>query len=371
MMLFLSLCYTLVATRSLLLPMVVALFFSFLLSPVVKGMKKLHVPRGLSAIVLVFGLTAPFSLLSLQLVEPAEKWLKMMPHISEEVGETLKPIEEALSPQRKNVETREENSLFSFFRADDKEDVQKPDESNMVSEKITQSSMEMLLSFLTETPVVIAQFCGFLILLLFFLTFGPRFYRTFIDVMPWITDKVYAHHFFEETQSTLSRYIGTITVINASLGAIVGGILAAIGTEDAILWAVLVALLNFIPYIGPLIGISILGLAGAVQHGISGEALLPAAIYFLVNLVESQVATPLILGRHMSLNPMVVLVWLIIWGWLWGFVGLLVAVPLLVCVKLSLARFNLFPGWVELIEAGAHERVNQTAPANTASSEKN
>ena len=163
----------------------------------------------------------------------------------------------------------------------------------------------------------------------------------------------------------MSGYIGTITLINASLGAIVGGILAAIGTEDALLWAVLVALLNFIPYIGPVIGISILGLAGAVQHGVSGEALLPAAIYFLVNLFESQVATPLILGRHMSLNPMVVLVWLIIWGWLWGFVGLLVAVPLLVCVKLGLARFDLFPGWVELIETGAYGGVSQSQPSTT------
>ena len=127
-----------------------------------------------------------------------------------------------------------------------------------------------------------------------------------------------------------------------------------IGIEDALLWGVLAGLLNFIPYVGSLIGVIILTLAGLVQFGVQPMALLPPGVYFLLNLMESQFVTPTVLGRNMQLNPLIVVLWLLVWGWLWGAVGVLLAVPLLVCIKLTLAQLNIWTHWLKIIEADSH-----------------
>ena len=79
-------------------------------------------------------------------------------------------------------------------------------------------------------------------------------------------------------------------------------------------------------------------------------ALLPVVIFFAINLLEAQFVTPMVLGRHMRLNPLILMLWLIGWGWVWGVVGVLIAVPLLVCLKLTAARLKVLPHWVKLIE---------------------
>jgi predicted PurR-regulated permease PerM len=82
-------------------------------------------------------------------------------------------------------------------------------------------------------------------------------------------------------------------------------------------------------------------------------ALLPVVVYFGVNLLEAQFITPTVLGRHMQLNPLILILWLLIWGWLWGAAGVLIAVPLLVCIKLAAGQLNILSKWVKLIETSA------------------
>jgi predicted PurR-regulated permease PerM len=108
--------------------------------------------------------------------------------------------------------------------------------------------------------------------------------------------------------------------------------------------------MNFAPYVGPAIAITILGVAGLVQFGVNVEALIPPAVYLMVNLIESQIVTPTVLGRHMRLNPLVLILWILLWGWLWGAIGVLLAVPLLVCIKLVVRQLGIGESWVTLIE---------------------
>ena len=104
------------------------------------------------------------------------------------------------------------------------------------------------------------------------------------------------------------------------------------------------------PYVGSIIGLCILTLAGLTQYGMVPFAFVPPLVYLVLNIIESQFFTPTILGKHMRLNPLVVILWLIIWGWLWGAVGVLLAVPLLVCIKLIIGQLKLWPQLIAMLE---------------------
>jgi predicted PurR-regulated permease PerM len=208
-----------------------------------------------------------------------------------------------------------------------------------------------MISMLATTPLMFAQLVTGVILTIFLLIFGPTLFEAFIQYFPKITDKPMARGLVAKIQKELSRYIVTVSIINTGLGLSIALILYIIGIEDALLWGVLAGLLNFIPYVGSLIGVTILTLAGVVQFGVEVAALQPPAVYLVLNSIESQFVTPAILGRKMLLNPLIIMLWLLMWGWLWGAFGILIAVPLLVCIKLILSHLNVWTHWLKIIEA--------------------
>ena len=111
-----------------------------------------------------------------------------------------------------------------------------------------------------------------------------------------------------------------------------------------------VMLLNYAPYVGPLIGIVAMLLVGFISFEEPFQSMLPAVAYLVLHTIEGQIVTPIILGRRMALSPLVLILALMLFGWLWGIIGLLLAVPLLVCVKLVLARVEGMEGWARLLE---------------------
>ena len=140
-------------------------------------------------------------------------------------------------------------------------------------------------------------------------------------------------------------------MINGLLGIATAIAFTFLGVQDAILWGALVALLNFVPYLGGLISCSILLVAGVVQFGLVSPALLPAFVFLGINIFESQLATPTVLGRSLRLNPLIIILWLSIAGWLWGIVGVLMAVPILMSFKIILSNLGALPHWVKFIES--------------------
>lgn len=371
--------YTLYFAKTLLMPIVVAMLFSLLLGPLVTGLKRIFVPRTISAVVIMAVLLGPFTLLVMQLTEPAQKWAKQLPDLSEQLTERLDEFTDSLkserssaptptptrTPQPAEAEEEEERGfrLFGWFRGD-KEEEPEPEpppvvveppvkEEDQVSARIRQGGMEAVISVLSATPLVLAQLVTSVILILFLLIFGPNLFAAFVDVFPHARDKRLTIMLVREIQRELSRYILTVSIINTGLGLVTGAALWIYGVEDAMLWGALVALANFAPYVGPILAMIILAIAGLVQYGPELAALMPVLIFFCINLVEAQFITPIMLGRNMRLNPLVVMVWLILWGWMWGAVGVLLAVPLLVCLKLASARMNILPDWVRVIETRA------------------
>ncbi|MFO7705898.1 MAG: AI-2E family transporter [Halopseudomonas sp.] len=369
-LLALALLYTLYFAKSLLMPLVVGLLFALLLSPLVSILKRLYIPRTMSAVLILCLIGGPFAVVITQLAEPAQRWAKAIPELSDKLTKRVSSLTDEFSstqiilPQPQPEPEAEPRKLrfLGWFRGKD-EQQQKPapsrpvqsvpESNNAVSDRIKQGSLEALLSALGAAPVMIAQLMTAIILILFLLVFGPRLFAAFVNIFPQVHDKRRSILLVRTIQVELSRYILTVSVINTCLGLTTAGALWLLGVEDALLWGVLVGMLNFAPYIGPLIGTVILCLAGVVQYGTVGFALVPALVYFSINLLEAQFVTPLVLGRNMRLNPLIIMVWLIIWGWLWGVIGVLLAVPLLVCLKLSAAQLGVMTNWVRLIETRA------------------
>lgn len=352
--------YTVYFAKTLLIPIVVALFFALLLSPLVKLLKRFYIPRTVSAVLILALIGGPMGLLGSQLAEPAQRWAEAIPRLADQLTDHVDELTDKLSAQSE-APTPPEPEGFSFFGLFDGDEGQGENGENgngegkdgRVSEKLKQGGLELLLAMLGAAPVVIAQFLTTVLLILFLLVFGSRLFDAFVAIFPAIDDKQGTLELVRTIQVELSRYILTVSVINACLGLTVGVALWLFGVQDPLLWGVLVGMLNFAPYVGPLIGVILLTLAGVVQYGAVVFALLPALIYFSINLLEAQVITPLVLGRHMRLNPLIILVWLVIWGWLWGAVGVLLAVPLLVCLKLAVGQTNVLRYWVQLIETRA------------------
>ena len=356
-LLALALLYTLYFAKSILMPVLVALLFSLLLSPLVTLLKRFYVPRALSAIFLLTMIGGPITLLAIELAEPSQKWLAQIPQLSAQLTEELDNLSLAMSPDAAETNTnpvKEKGfSFFGFFNSDEEQAAEpgKNSEANSaLSARVMQGGVEIIVSVLGATPIVMAQFMTFIILVLFLLIFGPRLYENYLDIFHSGKNNAQPVELVEKLQKELSRYILTVTIINTGLGAVIAAVLWVMGVDDALLWGALVGLLNFAPYVGPLIAILILGLAGITQYGMELVSLLPAAVYFGINMLEAQFITPAVLARHMRLNPLVLILWLLVWGWLWGPAGVLLAVPLLVCIKLAAGQLNVLIKWVRLIE---------------------
>jgi predicted PurR-regulated permease PerM len=350
----LAVVYTLYFAKSLLMPVVVALLFSLLLSPLVIFFKRFYIPKILSAILLLAMIGGPVTILTIELAEPAQKWLEQLPQLSTKVSNEINSISLDVNPDtaskadKKLSQSTLENNELTRSNSLSRNEVTSV--GNTLSEKIIQGGMQKIISILSDTPVIFAQFLAFIILVLFLLIFGPRLYQSYIDI--FVDNKQYQQRttLIDKLQRELSRYILTVTAINVGLGMITACVFWLLGVDDPLLWGALVGILNFAPYIGPLVALMVLSLEGATQHGMELIALLPAAAYFIINMLEAQFITPMVLGRHLHLNPLILVLWLFIWGWLWGTVGVLLAVPLLVCLKLTAGHLNIAPSFVKMIE---------------------
>ncbi len=350
----LALLYTLYLAKTLLVPIVFALMLTLLLGPAVKFLRRYHIPRPISAIGLLLLLTVPFTLLGMEMSQPAQKWAENLPELSERFTQQIGAMTSTLGGGGQAVDEEEmtADTFFSrlFGGEEEAEEALEVDEPNRVMEQLTQGGIELMLYVLAATPVFFAQVITCISLTVFLLVFGSRLFESIITNVPQIQDKKGAHHLVDIIEQQLSRYVLTVSAINALLGFTTAAVFWVLGVEDAVFWGVLVGMLNFAPYVGTIIGLSMLSLAGLVQYGMEWMALMPALVYLVINGLEAQVVTPLVLGKHMRLNPLILLTWLVIWGWLWGFVGVLLAVPLLVCVKLAVSQLSESRPWVRIIE---------------------
>ena len=308
--------------RPFCLPVVLALMLSFLLKPVVRYLARIHVPSSVgAALVLAVVLGILGSGVS-QVREPASEWLSKAPEglrkIELKVRHLFLPAR--LGPQISEQPEKTDNNP-------DSEDAQ------IKSVNLAGPILSFTTSFVTGA---IETF----VLLYFLLAAGDLFLLKLVKVLPSLQDKKRAVEIAHEVEEKVSTFLSTITAINICLGVVVGFAMYFLGMPNPILWGAMASLFNFIPYFGPIAAASLLALAGSLTFEGWGRPLLPALVYLSLHGIESNFVTPTILGRRLTLNPVVIFVSLIFWSWVWGVAGALLAVPLLMTVKIVCDHFE-------------------------------
>ena len=328
--------YTLWAAQDLLLPVLLGMFFALVGNPIIRFLQRLHVPRFVAALVLVVGGIAGAVALGNQLVVPASDWFRDVPkelrELTPKLRQLAKPVQDA------NLAAQ------NIARAAGGESAKRV--------QVVRTQVDDPYKILTTTPRLLASILAVVLLTFFFMVYGEQLQRHAIALLPGRQKKKFTVEILHSIEREVSRYVLTISVINTLMGLLFAGILFALDVPlpEALLWGTLVAILNFAPYVGPLIGMGLMLLVGFVSYKDPWMSVLPAAIYLVLHTLEGQIITPIILGKRMALSPLVLILALMLFGWLWGIIGLLLAVPLLVCVKLVLARVEGMEGWARLLE---------------------
>jgi predicted PurR-regulated permease PerM len=185
------------------------------------------------------------------------------------------------------------------------------------------------------TTALLSSIGVILFLTYFLLASGDLFLQKLVGVLPQLKDKKTAVRIVRDTQTQISRYLVTTTMINTGVGIATGIALGLVGMPNPVLWGVVAALLNFVPYIGGLVNTIILTLAAFLTFDDVSQALLVPVIFTAVNILEGNLITPMVLGRRMRLNTVAVFIGLIFWWYLWGIPGAILAVPMMATIKIA------------------------------------
>jgi len=330
----LALLYTLYFARSFLLPIVLAVLLDFLLSPVIRTLKRARIPEPLGAALVVLGLLGVVGIGGYSLTDPARAWIAKAPASLAKVETRLRDLRKPVEQVTKTAEQVE--AATEVEKGGPQEVVVR---GPRLSERLFGTTQSLLAGAL-ET----------VILLYFLLAVGDLFLQKLIKVLPLLRDKKKAVAIARETEASISTYLFTVALVNIVLGMVVTLVMVVVGMPNPLLWGALAAVAEFIPYIGASVVLGTLTLAGLVTFPTLGHALLVPAAYLAVNLIQSQFVSPMVLGRRLTLNPVAILVGLVFWWWLGGVGGAFIAVPLLATFKIfcdhieSLAPIGEFLG---------------------------
>jgi predicted PurR-regulated permease PerM len=309
--------YTLYFARSFFLPIVLAILLSFLLSPVVRGLKKLHIPEGLGAAVVVLGLLGALGLGIYELAGPAYEWAQQAP-------KSLHKLESKLAELKKPVQTVSNATA----------QVEKITKVGAAPPPTIVQQETLGEKLFSQTTDLLAGGSVMLIMLLFLLASGDLFLRKLIRVLPRVADKRTAVEIARRIQSDISTYLATVTMINGGLGLGTWGAMALLQVPNPLLWGVMAWAVNYIPYLGAMTMYVVLTMVGFLTFQSVGHALLVPGAFAVLNILEAYLVTPLVLGKRLTLNPVVVFLTLTFWGWIWGVAGAILAVPIMVVFKI-------------------------------------
>jgi len=319
----LAVFYTIYFMRSILLPIVLALLLSYLLRPIVRGLAGLKIPLSVGAALLLIGFFGLIGYGISVLATPTVEWLQKAPAGFAELQHKLLPVKKSVA--QVTQATGEIEKLAS---------------ANAETKAVEVKRHPITETLFMRTPEFIASAILSLILLYFLLVYDQAFIAKLVKLLPTLSDKKTAVGIAHDIEEQISRYLFTVTAINVCLGVAVGTAVGLLGLRNPVMWGVMVALLNFVPYLGALTGIICMTIGAALSFDSLEYAFVFPAVYLSFGVLEGSFITPWIMGRSLTLNPVIILLSLTFWGWMWGIVGIILAVPILAAFKILCAHIK-------------------------------
>lgn len=316
--------YFLYFAAPVLMPITFALLLNMLLMPGVRLLVRCHLPTPLAAAIVLS--SAVFLLLGTiyLLARPAQEWLQKAPDSFYKVEQKLRTITEPIENIEKATAKIEQAT--------------KSGNQSTETQEITLVRPSLTDILLSGTPQVLATAGVVTILLFFLLSSGDTFLRKLVAVIPTLEDKKRAVEIVRNIQGDISFYLLAITLVNLGLGISVAAVLAFLGVSNPLLWGAMVAILNFAPYVGAAVNLVVLTTVGMLSFDSLSQALLVPGIFAVLSVLASNVILPLALGQRLLLSPVAIFVAIMVWGWMWGVIGALLAVPLLASFKIVCER---------------------------------
>lgn len=331
----LALLYTLYFARAFLVPIIFAVLLNFLLSPVVRALRRLHLKPPLAGLLIVLLLVAGTAEAIYQLAGPAQRWAAIAPQSFGKAQLKLRGIIRPMQQVSKNVEQAA---------------VAVGGQTGKAPEVVVQSGPSLSSRLFGTTQRLVTGMVEVFVLLYFLLAGGDLFLQKLIKVLPHFGDKLKAVEIARATESAVSAYLTTALLVNLLEGAVVALVLWLLGMPNVLLWGVLVVCMEFVPYLGALAVTVVLTLAGLSTFPDTGRALLVPGSFLLINIIQANLVSPMVLGHRLTLNPVAIFVGLTFFFWIWGVPGAFLAVPLLATFKIfcdhiaSLAAIGEFLG---------------------------
>jgi predicted PurR-regulated permease PerM len=308
--------------RDALIPIALALLAACILSGTVEALRRRHVPRAVSAAVLLVLIAIAIGATVDWIATPAQAWMQSAPRLLRTIEHKVRPAQTLV--RRLDYIARRASAIAGT-------DPDAPAAATAAPPPLVPTAMEIFAAtgWAAFTTVTVMAFAFLL------LAAGPSALARLTCLFAAGTPALHGLRTIEAIRREVGRYYATLLLINVCFGAVLATTLWLLGMPSAPLWGVLGAILNFVPYVGPAVGVTIVTLVALVTFPGTAQALLVAACYVALATVEGHIVEPVFLGRRLELNPVVVLFALWIGGWLWGVAGVLLAMPVLLAIKVA------------------------------------
>lgn len=303
----LTTCYF---ASDIILPIVLAIVLKLLFQPAMRLLERLNVPRTLAALLLILTVFGVIVGVGAALSGPATAWGEKLPGGVQRLEERLKFLSQPIGALQK--------FLHQFDGA-----AAGGGGGPTIAETLMKGTQHFASGFF-ET----------ILILFFLLVSGDTFLRRMVEIVPSFSDKRRVVDLSQQIEENVSAYLVTITLMNGAVGVATGLAMWACGLGDPILWGTVAFLLNYVPIMGPVVGVGLFLLAGLLTIDPLWQALLPAGLYLMIHIIEGEAITPMLLARRFTLNPVLVIISLIFWFWMWGVPGAVLAVPMLAMAKI-------------------------------------
>jgi predicted PurR-regulated permease PerM len=305
------------------IPIVLALFLKLVCQPATRMLERFHVPRVITSIGIIAVMLGAIYVVASLIAGPSRDWANKVPTMLPKVEQRLRVLHKPVEATEQVLRRTEE--AVSGGNAS-KTPAPAPPQSTFARSVFANTGAGLVRLFTTT------------VLLFFFLMSGDTFLRRFIELLPDFKAKRQVVDIAQQIEVDISVYLFTITAMNAAVGCATAGVMYLLKLGDPIFWGTIAFMLNFIPIFGPTVGVLVFCAVGLLTIDKIPQAFLPALCYFGIHCLEGELITPMLLARRFTLNPVLVVISLLFWTWMWGIVGALLAVPLLASFKIIADR---------------------------------